>query len=75
MPYYEYACPDCGHAFERRRAVAERNEPPGPCPACGQQAARLRMSLPALVGTRSDTAAGVCPSSGAPCGCAHAGRN
>lgn len=75
MPFYEYDCQDCGASFERRLKVDERNAPQT-CPTCGTARAKLRMSLPAMVGAASDgPAMGTCPSTGAACGCAHAIRN
>jgi putative FmdB family regulatory protein len=74
MPLYEYSCPNCNAAFERRRAVAERSAPQ-PCPECGDERVVLRMSMPAMVGTRASESIGYCPGTGAPCGCANAIRN
>lgn len=38
MPQYSYKCTndDCGHTFDRRSKIAERNEPvDAPCTECG----------------------------------------
>lgn len=75
MPIYEYACRQCGAAFERRLKYDERLKPQT-CPACGVERAVLRMSAPALVGGGAEPSSGmgVCPSSGQPCGCGQAGH-
>jgi len=39
MPFYEYACADCGE-FTAVRRMAERDDPQA-CPACGGPAQRL----------------------------------
>lgn len=44
MPIYEYACPDCGHAFEKRVGFSESDDAQ-PCPTCGQGEARRQISL------------------------------
>jgi len=78
MPIYEYACPDCGTAFERRLKLDERSGPQV-CPSCGGTGAELRMSMPGLVGASasrsSSGAVGTCPSTGEPCGCGRAHRH
>lgn len=76
MPIYEYACTHCGAVFERRLKYEERLKP-RTCPSCGHEKARFRISAPALVGggSGSQSEMGVCPTSGAPCGCANAVRN
>ena len=63
-------------AFERRLKYDERLKPQT-CPECGREDARFRISAPALVGGGTDSQAemGVCPNSGAPCGCANAVRH
>lgn len=76
MPIYEYTCRTCGTSFEKRLRIDERLNVQV-CPECGTTAASLRMSAPALVGSQSssDSGLGVCPSTGAPCGCANAIRH
>lgn len=74
MPMYEYACPACGEAFERRRSAAERNEVQE-CPSCGGTDAVLQMSVPAVLGARLPQTMGTCPSTGNACGCQHAIRH
>jgi putative FmdB family regulatory protein len=77
MPIYEYACRQCGTAFERRLKYDERLNPQT-CPECGRADASLRISAPALVGGAAggDTSSGmgVCPTSGQPCGCGLGGH-
>ena len=34
MPMFEYACPDCGHVFEK--LVLARGAGPPECPKCGR---------------------------------------
>jgi len=77
MPIYEYTCRSCGNSFEKRLKVDERLNAQE-CPSCGKVEAAFRMSAPGLVGAGARSAGsdmGVCPSSGQPCGCAHAIRN
>lgn len=52
MPIYEYACSDCGKAFEKiQRADIDQ----APCPACGKTAERI-VSRPAAIATGNDDA-------------------
>jgi putative FmdB family regulatory protein len=44
MPVYEYACPDCEHAFEKRVPIAEADH--AACPNCGS--AHTRRLLPRI---------------------------
>ena len=75
MPIYEYSCRACHQDFERRLNVQERHSTQT-CPSCGAQGATLRMSAPSLLGARAKAEGmGTCPTSGMPCGCAHAIRN
>jgi putative FmdB family regulatory protein len=46
VPTYEYACDDCGAAFEREHPMAEAAQP-APCPVC-QTPARRRFTAPRL---------------------------
>ena len=46
MPYYDYACRACSHAFTVRRGF--HDDAREPCPECGANAER-RLSLPAIV--------------------------
>ncbi|MBK7759085.1 MAG: zinc ribbon domain-containing protein [Deltaproteobacteria bacterium] len=42
MPIYEYACPDCGHQFERLQKISE--PPVTVCPACSAEKVRKLVS-------------------------------
>ncbi|MCK6523946.1 zinc ribbon domain-containing protein, partial [Myxococcota bacterium] len=42
MPIYEYACPDCGHEFERLQKISE--PPVSVCPSCGAEKVRKLVS-------------------------------
>ena len=55
MPIYEYVCPDCGHAFDKRVGFSESDAPQS-CPACGSDKARRQISLVGFVG--GDASAG-----------------
>jgi putative FmdB family regulatory protein len=46
MPIYEYACPDCEHAFEKRVPIAEADQTA--CPACGSPQTRRLLPRIAL---------------------------
>ncbi len=72
MPIYEYACSDCGHAFEaliRSSTVPE-------CPSCHSQHLDKQLSVFATTGTSTDAAplpqspCGSCPNAGGAGGCA-----
>ena len=39
MAVYEYLCRNCGHKYELRRPMADRDEPAA-CPECGQHGER-----------------------------------
>ncbi len=55
MPIYEYACPDCGGAFEIRATMSEKRKGLEPaCPKCGgRNAVQVFGSLTILAGGRS----------------------
>jgi putative FmdB family regulatory protein len=76
MPMYEYGCRNCGASFEKRLRIEERLTAQV-CPHCDEAGAVLRMSAPALVGSKTSGGMdmGHCPTTGAPCGCANAIRN
>lgn len=64
MPIYEYACQDCGHAFE---ALVRSSTVPE-CPHCHSTQLAKQLSAPAAVGA----AAAPMPSMAGPCGsCGH----
>ena len=44
MPIYEYECPGCGSAFEKRVSFSESDEKQV-CPKCGNQHARRQLSV------------------------------
>ncbi|MEH6719161.1 MAG: zinc ribbon domain-containing protein [Aurantimonas endophytica] len=46
MPFYDYACDDCG-TFTRLRPMAEAAEA-SPCPECGEAARRVILTAPRL---------------------------
>lgn len=69
MPLYAYRCPDCGHDFDDRRPIAERDS--ASCPVCGAAGRRLLATVSA-VGRAPEPACGgdVCATrraAGAPC--------
>lgn len=66
MPLYEYACRECGAAFEQRRRFEERQSQ-ALCPRCGAEAAPL-LSVPARVGAAAASAAPVCDTGPRCCG-------
>lgn len=38
MPYYDYSCEKCGHAFNQFQKIADRHVPEGqPCPECKEE--------------------------------------
>lgn len=72
MPIYEYACSDCGHAFE---ALVRSSTVPE-CPNCHSQHLDKQLSVFATTGTSTDAApvppspCGSCPNAGGVRGCA-----
>ena len=44
MPIYEYACQDCGHAFDELQKMGA--EPLVDCPECGKPALKKLLSAP-----------------------------
>jgi putative FmdB family regulatory protein len=60
MPFYDYACSDCGRFTESRPIAAFAD--PCPCPECGKQAPRT-LTAPALgAGTTAPAEAGAAAS-------------
>jgi putative FmdB family regulatory protein len=49
MPIYEYVCPDCQQPFEKLVSGGSK-EKPVPCPTCGQDSQRKKITLVASVG-------------------------
>ncbi len=66
MPIYEYVCPDCERPFEKLvRGGRKVRERPMPCPTCGQESHRKKVTLVAAVGASDSTAlAAACAPSG-----------
>ena len=64
MPMFEYACPHCGHVFEK--LVFNRNLDPPECPKCGWKRVEQKFSAFATAGaaSRSSSTAGACAPSG-----------
>lgn len=50
MPMYQYACRDCGQAFEKRLRMSQASDVQN-CPSCGSQETRKRISAVAVGGT------------------------
>lgn len=48
MPIYEYQCPRCGQVFERLMRLGAVETPP--CPQCGAEQTRRRLSVIARSG-------------------------
>ena len=48
MPIYEYICPDCQQPFEKL-VRGRSKEKPVPCPTCGQDSQRKKVTLVASV--------------------------
>ena len=62
MPIFEYACPNCGHIFEK--LVLARNPEPPVCPACGGKQVEQMFSTFATSGATGKSAGGACAPSG-----------
>ena len=45
MPIYEYACPSCGHEFEK---IIRFKDPSPPCPECASTDVQKKLSLSAF---------------------------
>ena len=73
MPFYQLICRECGHRFEQRASMAERDGIA--CPACGSKPVATDYSAgSASVQIKSGHDSGGCPHSGA-CGCHCAHRS
>ena len=68
MPIYEYVCPDCEQPFEKLvRGSRKVREKPVPCPTCGQESHRKKVTLVAAAGASDSTSlasAAACAPSG-----------
>ncbi|MGA2078455.1 MAG: zinc ribbon domain-containing protein [Terriglobia bacterium] len=62
MPIFEYACPQCGHVFEK--LVLTRHQEPPECPQCGWKKVDQKFSTFATTGPANRLAAGTCAPSG-----------
>ncbi len=65
MPHYDFACRECGQAFELKLKMSQSSDPQT-CPSCGSGETRRRMSSAfAMGGTSSPsrTVSGPPPSS------------
>jgi len=63
MPIFEYACPNCGHIFEKL-VLTRRQEPPE-CAHCGGKRVEQKFSTFATAGATSKFAgAGACAPAG-----------
>ena len=62
MPLFDYACDDCGHAFE---ALVRGSETPA-CPECGRQ--HLTKQLSRFATTSGAPDVGACDMGEGPCG-------
>ncbi len=49
MPFYDYKCGDCGHAFEQMLRIADMEKPTKKkCPSCGKKKVELVVGAPAV---------------------------
>ncbi|MBP7413583.1 MAG: zinc ribbon domain-containing protein [Simplicispira sp.] len=78
MPIYEYACHDCGHAFE---ALVRSSTVPE-CPACHSQHLEKQLSVFATSSSESaqstplpPSSCGACPNANGPGGCGFGGMH
>jgi putative FmdB family regulatory protein len=46
MPIYEFACPDCGHTFDRLQKLSDPD--PTRCPECGREHVKRNLTAPAF---------------------------
>jgi putative FmdB family regulatory protein len=58
MPMFEYACPHCGHVFEK--LVSNRNQDPPECPRCGYKRVDQKFSAFATCATAGKLSGAVC---------------
>jgi putative FmdB family regulatory protein len=62
MPIFEYACPNCGHVFEK--LLLKRQQEPPECPQCGWKHVEQKFSTFATVGPIVKCGAGSCAPAG-----------
>lgn len=54
MPLYDYDCPACGEAFEKRVSIADADH--ARCPRCGAAHTKRRLSRVAIKGASPSSA-------------------
>ena len=62
MPIFEYACPKCGHVFEK--LILSRTHDLPECPQCGWKRVEQKFSAFATGGGASRSAGAACAPSG-----------
>jgi len=62
MPLFEYACPKCGHIFEK--LVLARNAKPPECPKCRWKRVEQIFSAFATASSKGKSSSVVCAPSG-----------
>jgi putative FmdB family regulatory protein len=62
MPLFEYACPDCGHVFEK--LVLSRSAKAPECPKCGRDEVVQIFSAFATASSKGMSSGAVCAPSG-----------
>jgi len=62
MPIYEYACPHCGHVFEKLVLTSNHDLPV--CPQCGEERVEQKFSTFATGGARKSSAPACAPAGG-----------
>ncbi len=60
MPFYDFTCTRCGSEFTLRRKFEEMNDP-APCPECGSEQTKRRISIFYATNTGGTTAAASSP--------------
>ena len=69
MPIFEYVCPTCEESFEKLvRGGREAREAAVPCPICGQDCRRKKVTLVAAVSTGGSNALASAAANCAPSG-------
>ncbi len=65
MPMYQYACNQCGEAFEKRLRMSQASESQV-CPSCGSHKTRKLISMVALGGTTRSSQVTMAPPTASP---------
>ena len=60
MPMYDFACRECGQAFEKKLKMSQSSDPQI-CPGCGSDDTRRRMSASFAMAGSSRSAAQAVP--------------